>query len=201
MRRRRSSRVIVINPMRTSIVALALVAAFAAPAWAETRTIQTSGLWSSYGGTDDNNRAVCGISTAGADGRRVSIQQAAGETELVFMLEKPSWAIPDNTPIDLQIQFDNGQPNPDRATGTGNRVSLSLPFERSVAFMRLLRERSQLRVYFPNGNETPWTGGLGGSSGAINAFNDCRAALAPSGPTQPFPASPANPTQPFPSRP
>jgi hypothetical protein len=190
--------------------AIGLGIAGAGPALGETRIIQSSGLWNAYGGTDDDGRAVCGISTSGADGRRIAVQQSAGETDLDLVLEKPSWAIPDNTPIDLAIQFDNAQAFPDHATGAGNRVTLRLPFDRSIPFMRSLRGRSQVRVYFPSGNEVAWTGGLGGSSAAIDAFNDCRAALAPAGPSQgpsqPYaapasPTSPTSPTQPFPTRP
>lgn len=175
-------------------------AALAGTAQAQTRTIQSSGLWTSYGGTAYDNRPTCGIATSGAEGRRIAVQQSAGDTDLDLVLEKPSWSIPDNTPIELAVQFDNGQTVPDRARGSGNRVILRLPFDRSVPFMRLLRNGSQVRVYFPGGNEAPWTGGLRGSGAAIDAFNDCRASLAPAAPTQPFPA-PSGPTQPFPPRP
>lgn len=170
-------------------------------AHAEVRPLFASGLWSAYGGQADDQRPVCGIATNGAEGRRVAIEQSAGETGLEILLEKPSWAIPDNTPIEVMLQIDGNAALPIRATGSATRVMIRMPFENSVPFMRGLRHGQQIRVYFPNGNETVWTGGLRGSSAVIDAFNDCRANLMPAVPTQPFRGEsgpgPSAPTQPF----
>jgi hypothetical protein len=121
-------------------------------------------------------------------------------------LQKDSWAIPPNTPIEMQVQFDRSGAVPAQGVGNGPRVVARMNFEQSVPFMRSLRNGVQIRVYFPNGNEPVWTGGLSGSGRAIDAFNECRANLVPTTPTQPFssssPSAPANaapsaPTQPF----
>jgi hypothetical protein len=164
-----------------------------------------SGLWSTYSGTDNNNRPFCSIATAGGEGRRVAVTQLSGETALDLQLSKDSWVIPDNTHVRLGIQFDGRPVSPAEAVGSGRTLSTRIPFEQSVSFMRALRYGRVLRIIFSDGNETPWTGGLAGSGAAITAFNTCRDHLAPPEPTQPFRANPpsgtappaTNPTQPF----
>lgn len=80
--------------------------AVANPTHAETRTLFNAGLWSTYGGTDERQHTVCGIASVGADRRRIAIQQSAGETDLEIVLEKATWAIPENTPIEVVLQVD-----------------------------------------------------------------------------------------------
>jgi hypothetical protein len=187
-------------------LALAFVAA-TAPAMqakADTAVIATFGLWSAYGGTSADNRSVCGVTTVGGDGRRINVQQYAGDNGLEFSLQKQSWAIPANTPVNLRIQFDQDQQVPSSAVGNGNQVGFRMEFDQSVPFMRALRNDRQIRVFFLSGNEPVWTGGLAGSGRAIDSFNDCRARLV-SGPTQPYagvsqpvaPPPPVSNSQPF----
>lgn len=174
--------------MQTStVMALALLAA-GAPllAHAETTTLARSGLWSAYGGTTADNRAVCGVTTVGGDGRRINVEQFAGDTGLLLSLQKSSWAIPQGTQVDLRIQFDLDAQVPSRAIGAGTQVDVRMGFEQSVPFMRALRQDRQIRVFFLGGNEPVWTGGLAGSSRAIDAFNQCRARLSAGTPSQPF---------------
>lgn len=171
---------------------------------AETRTLSSSGLWSAYGGTDDQQRRVCGVVTVGADGRRIDIAQYAADGDIDLSLHKDSWTIPGNTEIPLLIQFDRDNAVPARGVGDGRRVVSHLSFAQSVPFMRALRNGLQVRIRFPSGNEPVWTGGLSGSGRAIDAFNDCRLSLAPTNPSQPYGSPPAvpstgpvTPTQPF----
>ncbi len=188
-------------------VSASIAAVCVAPtlAHAETRTLYSAGLWSSYGGTDAEQRPVCGVVTVGGDGRRIDISQYAADGGIDLSLQKESWSIPPNTEIDLQVQFDRDTPVPSRGIGGSKRVVSRMSFDRSVPFMRALRQGSQIRILFASGNEPAWTGGLSGSGRAIDSFNDCRARLASQNPTQPFasaapsPVVPASivPTQPF----
>lgn len=185
----------------------ALVAAVSASAaHAETRTLANSGLWSTYGGSDDQQRRVCGVVTVGGDGRRIDIAQYAIDGGIDLSLHRDSWAIPPNTEIPLQVQFDRDGAVQSRGIGEGRRVVSHLSFAQSVPFMRALRNGVQIRIFFPSGNEPVWTGGLSGSSRAIDAFNDCRTSLSSANPTQPYASAPAPavaapvtsmPTQPF----
>lgn len=179
--------------------------AMSVPAQGEVRTLMTAGLWSAYAASADDQRAACGISTTGPDGRRLAIEQSSGDTGLDVILDKTSWAIPDNTAIEIVVQVDNGAGVPLHATGSGTRVLAHMAFDASVGFMQGIRHGRQVRIFFPSGNEPPWTGGLQGSSAAINGFNDCRGNFPPASATQPFrpeaTPTPASPTQPFGSAP
>ncbi len=200
--------------MRRHLITLAAIAASVScvpgAARADMRPLESSGLWSAYGGTGPDNRPVCGITTVGADGRRIKIEQFAGDVGLELTLAKDSWSIPDGTPIDLRVQFSTrSQAIPLRGTGNGHAVHVQLTFDESVPFMRQLRGGRQILVFFPSGNEQYWSGGLLGTARAIDAFDDCRTAMAPPAPTQPFSGAPATapsatassppgaPTQPF----
>jgi hypothetical protein len=186
------------------LAALASMAALCGqPASATIQPIATSGLWTAFGGTGDDNRAVCGIGTEGLDTRRITIQQFAGDTSLQLLLKKDTWAIPPNTQVGIRVQFDAWPPAALQATGAEHTLTVTLPFDQSVPFMRGIRAARQIRILFDSGNETPWTGGLNGSSRATDAFNRCRDDLTPASPSQPFnpqsPAAPAAPTPPAPT--
>jgi hypothetical protein len=169
----------------------------AVPAMADIRQLAASGRWSAYGGTGDDNRPLCGVGTEGAEGRRILIQQSAGNTGIELLLKKDSWDIPANTPVTLQVQFDARAPVPMQATGSGHQIVVNMPFDQSLPFMHDLRADRQIRVFFLSGNETPWTGGLSGSGSAIAAFNTCRGGLMPAeGPTQPFSPAPSMKSRP-----
>ena len=176
--------------MRARILAAVAVlsAALAAtpPASAEMRSLATSGHWTAYGGTGDDNRALCGLRTDGAEARRIAIQQYAGGTGLELWLTKDSWAIPANTQVDIQFQFDAAPPIPMQAAGMDHTLVVGLTLEQSIPFMRGVRAGRQIRVLFQSGTELPWVGGLNGSARIINAFNACRGGLAPAVASQPF---------------
>ncbi len=180
------------------IVVPLLLAAGAAVAHARVKQIFASGQWSAYGGTTVGNTQVCGIEAAGPGGGRVMIQQETGQTGLNLILQKGSWSIPGNTAIDLAFLFDGQSRFPAHATGAGDVVTVAMAFQQTVPFMRAVRQDGQMVISFLNGNEPPWPISLLGSGAVLNAFDDCRAGLASSTPTQPFtpappPASPATP--------
>jgi hypothetical protein len=186
------------------VAVMACAAAFGGTAMAgETHSLGGAGLWSAYGGTTDDGRSICGITTLGPTGKRISIQQTSGQTGIDVLLRKDSWTIPPNTPLDIAVQFDSGGSFSGRAMGEGPQLVLGMSFAQSVPFMRGVRDGSVIEVTFPNGNEPIWAGGLGGSSRSIDLFNTCRTAMGPATPTQPYAASPAPdanpapPTQPY----
>jgi hypothetical protein len=186
---------------RACIVTIGLLAAPAA--MAQTRDLATSGLWTTYTNAVPGSRPMCGIATVGPDARRISIEQVRGQTGLTLTLQKQTWAIPANTPIDMNVQFDGRAPTAARGIGSGQQVDVSMSFAQSVPFMHALRYGQFMQVTFPSGSEPLWTGGLAGSSRAIDAFNDCRSNLVSAVVTQPYtplssPNVPSNgPTQPF----
>jgi hypothetical protein len=187
--------------IRWPAAVLVCVAVFSGSAMAgETHSLGGAGLWSAYGGTTDDGRSLCGITTLGQTGKRISIQQTTGQTGIDVVLRKDSWTIPPNTPLDIAVQFDSGGSFSGRAIGDGPQLVLTMSFAQSMPFMRGVRDGSVIEVTFPNGNEPIWAGGLAGSSRSIDLFNRCRASMGPSTPTQPYATSPApdaNVTQPY----
>lgn len=157
------------------------------------QTLATAGLWTAYAANGTDGQPVCGLSTIGADGRQIMVQQVSGQNGVHVVLDKPSWVIPDSTTVDVSVRIDAGGVMDEHASGNGTRLTVDLPFDRSVVFMRAMRYGSQIQVQFPAGNEPAWTGGLRGSSAMIDAFNECRArfgAPPPGQPTQPFVPAP-----------
>jgi hypothetical protein len=185
------------NPRIVTVAgAISAALACAAPASADIHQLEVSGRWQAYSGAREDNRALCGIGTEGAETRRILIEQHTGETGLELLLRKDSWEIPANTPIVLQVQVDGGTAMPFQATGSDHQVTVDMTFDETVPLMRGIRAGRQILISFPSGNETPWTGGLSGSARAINAFNKCRNDLGPAqttAPTQPFEPPPAVP--------
>ena len=184
-----------VTPRVFAVVGAACAAlAVSLPASADVRVLATAGLWTAYGGTSGDNKAVCGLSTDGAETRRIAIQQNAGVNGLELRLTKDSWSIPANTQVELQVQFDRYPLVAMQAAGLDHALVATMTFEQSLPFMRGVRAGRQIQVYFPSGNEPPWTGGLVGSARALNAFNACRSGLGPAAVTQPFrPAGPPPP--------
>jgi hypothetical protein len=170
----------------TVIATSLLLAAAAPPARAQVKQILASGQWSAYGGPATGDRHVCGIQTAGPSGSRLMIEQQTGQTGLDLMLQKGSWSIPANTAIDLSFLFDGRVRFPGHATGAGDVVTVAMTFQQTVPFMRAVRQDTRLQVSFLSGNEPPWSLSLVGSGAVLNAFDECRAALISTTPTQPF---------------
>ena len=153
------------NPRILALVGVASAALTCAlPASAEIRTLATSGLWSAFGGKGDDLRAVCGIGTEGAETRRITIQQFAGDTGLELRLKKDSWAIPANTSVGIEVQFDRLPPLPLQATGSDHQLVVTMGFDQSIPLMRGIRAGRQIQIVFQSGNELPWVGGLTGSA-------------------------------------
>ncbi len=188
-----------------AVLAVAVAAALQLPpAQAQTNRIYANGNWQVFSGTDSNQRAMCLVQSAGADGRQVNFEQVAGGNGLVVTLSKPTWKIPDNTAIPVSIQYDSGPQNPMQGTGSGDTVTLTVPYDQVAQFDRQIREGRALRVNFPSGNESPWNGSLDGSNAVFTAFDNCRirlnttptqASAVTAAPTQS--AMPTTPTQPF----
>jgi len=118
----------------------------ASPVQAQVNTLFSSGLWSAYGGLAPDRRPVCGITTVGAEGRRIAIEQFAGETGLEVVFEKPTWSIPEGTTVDIVVAIDGAAGHSGRATGSDKRMVMAVPFEASVGLMRGVRYGQQIRA-------------------------------------------------------
>lgn len=121
-------------------LALLILAALPLRAWADSlHEIAHAGLWSTTTGLGDDGVALCAVTTTGADGRRIAVEQRQGQAGVTLRLSKPSWSIPPGTPIALHVIFDHTGSTPQSGLGAGTDVRVDLPFDQSVPFMRALR--------------------------------------------------------------
>jgi hypothetical protein len=194
---------------------VALAVAFtlvAGGALAQTRTIGTFGAWEAFGGTSNDGRPVCGVSTSWQDRRYFGIKYWQGREHFTIQLIKPSWQIPQGTRIPVALQFDQQSPWTASATGfpgtstAGAFIEFTVPFGRLENFLREFRLASSAVMSFQSGNEPAWRLTLSGSNAASQAMNDCVRRMgggggagkgAPGGgPTQPFGGGTSQPFSP-----
>jgi hypothetical protein len=196
--------------LRSMALAAALALA-AGGALAQTRTIGTFGAWEAFGGTTNDGRPVCGVSTSWQDGRYFGIKYWQGREYFTVQLIKPNWQIPQGTRIPVSLQFDQQGPWTATASGfpatttAGAFVEFTVPFGRLENFLREFRLASSAVMSFRSGTEPAWRLTLSGSNAASQAMNDCVRRMGgggagagkagPSGaPTQPFaPPGPQTP--------
>jgi hypothetical protein len=176
----------------------------------QTRTIGTFGAWEAFGGTTNDGRPVCGVSTSWQDGRYFGIKYWQGREYFTVQLIKPSWQIPAGTRIPLSLQFDQQDPWTATASGfpatstAGAFVEFTVPFSRLDNFLREFRLASGAVMSFRAGNEPAWRLTLSGSNAASQTMDDCVRRMgggagkaAPGGaPTQPFGGGPSQPFTP-----
>jgi len=176
-------------PLLAAVVA---TSAFAGTACAEVRPIARSGAWTSFGGRADDGKPVCGVLTTGSEGRVLGFKWLVGTDRIAVVLRKQSWTIPDGVETEVFLEFDRMGPWRARAHGAGQNLEFYIPLGSVDEFERQFRGASAVRVFFPNGTESPWVGSMAGSSGAMTSMIRCMTAAnragggGSAGPTQPF---------------
>ena len=158
-------------------VALVWAAGSSACADCQTTVFDRSGAWRAFGGTCDDGRQKCGVSTSGT-GKYFSIDYFNGDITLTVQLGSSDWQVNngDKTPITMQI--DHGSPW--RATGTGMHFSdgdAGLWFEigrnQLDRFMDEFRSGSQLIVHFPDSDVSDLRASLAGTNRVSDSFRRC----------------------------
>jgi hypothetical protein len=196
--------------LRTALATALLLGAFSGPAGADMTVYFHSGGWDAFSGPGDNGKPVCGVgSTNPIDKRSFSQRFQLGGETVSFQAKKPTWNIPDGTPVPVVMQV--GLETPWTLQGVGNGQTVEWVLDRTAvqAFDAQFRRANSMTLTFPSGNEPPWTIGLNGSTAISNAFGRCvtemtqregaqpQAAAPPAnqGPTQPFGQAPPQPGQ------
>jgi hypothetical protein len=200
-----------------SVVLVAALALGAGNALAQTRTLGTFGAWEAFGGTSNDGKPVCGVSTVWRDGRYFGIKYWQGRQHFTIQLIKPSWQIPSGTRIPVALQFDQLSPWTANASGfpgtstAGAFVEFTVPFGRLDNFLREFRQATSAVVNFRSGNEPAWRLTLTGSNAASQAMGDCLRRMSgggggggggtgkfgpEGGSTQPFSGGPSQPFAP-----
>src|SRR4051794_28397584 len=155
------------------------------------------GAWTTFEGTSNNNRPICGTSISSSD-KFFSIKFQGNQ--LFVQFAKSSWNIPKGTNVRVSYQVDSAPPIYFDAYGIKMNDMGAMEFafdwdqvnprdgENYVrTFLNLMQNGRVVRFSFPNGSETDWVASLDGSSDAIDELMSCAGDLASSSkPTQPF---------------
>jgi hypothetical protein len=176
-----------------------------AAALAQVQTYYHDGAWDAFSGGNGSGGAVCGVgNTYPTDKRRLSLHFDIGGADTIFSASKPDWSIPDSTQVTVVMQVGLNTPWTQQATGYGHTIDWRLDQTAIQTFNQQFRGAPSMTVFFPDGNEPPWTLSLAGSTVISDTFARCirdltrqvRAAQQPANaepetqtPTQPFSAS------------
>jgi hypothetical protein len=164
-----------------TVLALVWVAGSSAYADCQTTVFDRSGAWRAFGGTCDDGRQKCGVSTNGA-GKYFSIDYFNGDNTLTVQLGSSDWQVKNGDKTRITMQIDNGSPW--RATGTGMHFSdgdagLWFEINRSQLdrFMDDFRAGDQLIVRFPDSDISDWRASLSGTNRVSDSFTRCIRAI------------------------
>ena len=158
--------------------ALALSAGVAT---AEVKTFATAGGWSAFGGTSNNNRMMCGVSTSGG-GRWFGVKYFQDNDYLVVQLSKKSWTVKDGTKINLKMQFDRETPWTVKGTAfhmSDGDAALEFQIARSeiATWVNEFAAGSNLFIRFPDSDVEDWKANLAGTNNISNRFGECLNAM------------------------
>jgi hypothetical protein len=160
---------------------------------ARTVDLVRSGFWTAFGGTAEDERAVCGMIASGDAGRSVTIKWFKGDEYLTLQVFKSSWAVPAGMQVDVVMQIDGASAWQAKASGIGGStggtgIEFRVSLDSVSTFTNEIRYGRTMNVWFPSGTETAWTANLTGSAGALSAMIDCMKYMsnqAGGGPSQP----------------
>lgn len=167
--------------MLRGAVAAALLALGSLAAQAEVRTFARSGGWQAFGGTADNKKMMCGVSTEGG-GRWLGVKYFENDTALTIQLSKDTWSVKPGTRVKVTMRFD--RESPWSATATAFRMSdgdAALEFEvpsRMIGqWLAEFRRSNTLIVGFPESSVEDWRADLAGTDAIADRMGECLRAM------------------------
>lgn len=144
---------------------------------AETKTIATAGYWKAFGGTSEDGKAVCGMSTSGK-AMFFSVKIYKGDDDMTVQLGSSEWKIKDGAKQKLAMRFD--KESPWNATATGFQFSdgdagleFMVKLKNLESFLTDFVKSKKLRITFEGSDVDSWSADLGGTESVISAFADC----------------------------
>ena len=177
--------------MRLQGVALALVGSLcvmAQAARADTQVFKRAGVWEAFGGTTNNGRLVCGVSSHGT-GKYFGLKYFAGQRTLTIQLGSSDWRIKNGSNQQVMMQIDGDAPW--QAIGIGMHFSdgdagLEFTIRRKQVdkFMAEFRDGNQMVVRFPGADVSDWRANLDGSDVVSDSFLACLRAMGSAGETE-----------------
>lgn len=148
---------------------------------AETRVFARAGGWEAFGGTSNNGRAVCGISTKGT-GKYFGLKYFSGGDTFTIQLGSSAWRIKNGDKQKVMLQFDRESPWNGVATGmhfSDGEAGLEFNVRRNQLdkFMREFRDASELMIKFPQSTASGWRANLKGTDTITTSLAQCIRAL------------------------
>ncbi len=158
---------------------------------------------SSWKFTRPDNGSGCQLDGFTKPGHTVILASPEHPGVLRLILQKTSWRIPANTPVNAAIAFSDGSNVPLTGTGSGTDIAFDLTEATLKPWLHGFTNAPNGKVNFTSGNEPAWKLDLAGTPVVVNTLRKCivdakldvPAPLAEA-PTQPFSVS-NGPTQPF----
>ena len=171
--------------MKRILSKMAVICAMALPAGganAEVKTFATAGGWSAFGGTSNNDRMMCGVSTSGG-GRWFGVKYFQNNDYLVVQLSKKSWTVKDGTKINVKMQFDRETPWTVKATAfhmSDGDAALEFQIARTeiATWVNEFSGGNNLYIRFPDSDVEDWKANLAGTNTISNRFGECLNAMA-----------------------
>lgn len=170
--------------MRRRLAAALLAASLAAipPAFAEVTVFARAGAWEAFGGTTDDRKKVCGISTSG-EGLWFGVKYFKGDDGFTVQLSSSDWTVKDGEKVKVTMRFDRLSPWSGPATGfhmsDGDAaLELDIPANRLSLWLREFRQSNTLLVEFPDAPDVEdWKVSLAGTTAITDRMIACMDAM------------------------
>jgi hypothetical protein len=154
----------------------------ASSASADVRVLAQVGDWQAYGGSANDGRAVCGLSTSGS-GKYFSVKYFYGNSTFTIQMGSDGWKIANGGRQKLTMRFDGNAPW--SATGAGFHfnngqagLELTVNKDQLRGFMSEFRASNVLRVTFDGASVAGWFVSLAGTNAVSQVFAQCILRLA-----------------------
>lgn len=169
--------------MRLRLAASLLTLAMAtAPAIAEVVTFARAGAWQAFGGSTDDGKKLCGISTSG-EGMWLGVKYFKGDNGFTIQLSSNDWKLTDGEKVKLTMHFDRLFPWSGSATGfhmsDGDAaLEFEIPADKLGTWLREFRQSNQLLVGFPDAPDVEdWKVSLSGTTAITDRLVACMDAM------------------------
>jgi hypothetical protein len=148
---------------------------------AATQVFSRAGAWEAFGGTSNNGRPVCGISSRGT-GKYFGLKYFGGDVSFTIQLGSSSWRVQTGSRQPVVLRFDRASPWNGLATGIhfgDGEAGLEFSIRRGQLdqFMREFRGASELIIEFPRSNANGWRAALRGTDVISDSLVRCIRAL------------------------
>src|ERR1700740_1214578 len=167
--------------LRAILAAAALAARLAATAArADNATLAKAGGWEAFGGTTNEGRLVCGVSTSPPK-RYFGLKLFAGNDYFTIQIGDQAWTITDKNKYGVSMRFDNNPVWTASATGMHFNdgdpgIELTVRRESLAKFNREFGSSRTMRLQYTNGMDD-WSVDLAAVRSASGKFRECNAKL------------------------